>query len=144
MRNGYKAMSMSKKWISIVVILAALLVTSAVPGHAWRGGHGFRHGGHGFRHGGAHVFFRPHIVVGPVWPSYWGPYWVPYGYPSVIVTPPPEVYVQPAPQTLAQPPAAQPPVQSYWYYCEESQSYYPYVQQCPGGWRPVPATPPSP
>lgn len=28
------------------------------------------------------------------------------------------------------------------YYCEEAKAYYPYVQQCPGGWRQVTPTPP--
>ena len=143
MCNEYEATGMRQKWMRVVVILVALLVTSAVPGHAWRGGHGFRHGGHGFRHGG-HVFFRPSIVfpIGPYWAPYWGPYWEPYGYPSVVVTPPPQVYVQPAPPTSVQPPPAQPPAQPFWYYCENPQGYYPYVQQCPGGWQPVAPTPP--
>jgi len=138
MRNGHEATGMQQKWMRIVVILAVLLVTSTAPGQAWRGGHGFRHGGHGF--------FRPSIVfpIGPFWAPYWGPYWEPYGYPAVVVTPPPQVYVQPAPQTSVQPPPAQPSAQPSWYYCEDPQGYYPYVQQCPGGWRPVAPTPPSP
>ena len=136
MCNEYEATGMRQKWLRVVVILVALLVTSAVPGHAWRGGRGFRHGGH--------VFIRPSIVfpIGPFWAPYWGPYWEPYGYPSVVVTPPPQVYVQPAPQTSVQPPPAQPPAQPSWYYCENPQGYYPYVQQCPGGWQPVAPTPP--
>src|SRR2546428_12259210 len=32
---------------------------------------------------------------------------------------------------------------SVWYYCANPQGYYPYVQQCPGGWRPVAPTPPD-
>jgi hypothetical protein len=142
MGNGHEATGMRQKWMRIGVILVALLVTSAVPGHAWRGGRGW-HGGHGFRHGGR-VFVRPSIVIGSYWAPYWGPYWAPYGYPSVVVTPPPQVYVEPAPQTPAQPAPAQPPAQSYWYYCDDPQGYYPYVQQCPGGWRPVAPTPSSP
>jgi len=34
------------------------------------------------------------------------------------------------------------PPQYSWYYCEHPQGYYPAVQQCPEGWRPV--TPPPP
>jgi len=140
MRNGHEATGLRQKWMWKVVILVALLMTSAVPGHAWRGGHGFRHG--------AHVFIRPHVVfpIGPFLAPYWGPYWGPYGYPSVVVTPPPPVYVQPVPQMSVQPPPAQsspqPSAQLSWYYCEGPQGYYPYVQQCPGGWRPVAPTPP--
>ena len=133
MRHGHEATGMRQKWMGRVVILVALLVTSAVPGQAWRGGHRF--GGHHFRHHGGHVFFRSSLVfpIGPFWAPYGGPYWAPYGYPSVIVTPSPQVDVQPAPQTSAQP---------SWYYCANPQGYYPYVHQCPGGWRPVVPTPP--
>ncbi|MBI3265029.1 MAG: hypothetical protein HYZ58_18030 [Acidobacteria bacterium] len=125
---------MRQKWLSIVVILVALLVTSAMPGDAWRGGPGYWHG--------ARVFIRPHIVF-PIGP-FFAPYWAPYGYSSVVVTPPPQVYVQPAPPTSVQPPPAQPSAQPSWYYCENPRGYYPYVQQCPGGWQPVAPTPPSP
>ena len=31
----------------------------------------------------------------------------------------------------------------YWYLCKESNAYYPYVRQCPGGWEKVPVLPPS-
>jgi hypothetical protein len=98
-----------------------------------RGGHGSPQGGHGFRsspprdrggHGGrhrGHAFVWPEVVV-PVWP-YWNPYWDLYVPPPSIVVPPPRVYVEPTPYA--------------WYYCENPRGYYPYVQQCPGGWLPV-------
>jgi hypothetical protein len=158
--TGYKhgdvrkviTMRTQRKWIGMIVMLAALLLISAVPGHTDRGGDGYRgheyrghgsrgHGsrGHGhrgpYRYGGPRVFISPRLVV-PFGP-YWRPYWEPYGYPPVVVAPSPRVYVQPLP-----PVAAQSPPSSYWYYCEDSQAYYPYVQQCPGGWRPVTPTPP--
>ncbi len=107
-------------WVGIVVILAGLLVASVGLGHARGfGGH------HGFR--GPAVF----LGIGP----YWGPDWAPYDYPPVVVAPP-AVYVEPSAPVSAPPP---PP---YWYYCDNPQGYYPYVQQCPGGWRPVAPTPP--
>jgi len=140
MDSEHKTTTRRGQWLASFGILVVLLMMSPVPGYAFRG-HGFRHGhgfhhGHGFRHGG--VFIRPSIVfpIGPYVGSYWGPYAYPYAYPPVVVESPPQVYVQPAPQESAQPPA-----QSSWYYCEESQGYYPYVQQCPGGWRPVAPTP---
>ena len=38
--------------------------------------------------------------------------------------------------------AAEPPLSpSVWYYCNNPEGYYPDVQQCPGGWRTVPASP---
>ena len=51
-------------------------------------------------------------------------------------------YVYPAPVYYAPPPAPpvyveQPPAQGYWYYCADSQAYYPYVQNCASGWQRV-------
>jgi hypothetical protein len=163
------AMRTRQKWVGIIVVLAALLILSAGPGYArpgghgggghggsWHGGHGGgRHGGHGWGghggkwHGGkwhqGHRWAGPRVGIGiglgPFWGPYWGPYWgsyaYPYVYPPVVTVPSTQVYVQPS-----APAAAQPPPPSYWYYCDTSQAYYPYVQQCPGGWRPVTPTPP--
>ena len=80
----------------------------------------------------------------------------PNGY--VVATPPagsisetaPQGYISAPPQTSAQsmppPPApgTQPtpaPAPGNWYYCESSKTYYPYVSECPEGWRQVPANP---
>jgi hypothetical protein len=124
-----------QKWVGIIVVLAALLFASAGVGHAWGGGHGF--GGHGFGfhgfHHGFHHFGRFHRFGGPrigigIGP-FWGPYWDPYVYPPVVVQSPPPVVVQPSPP------------QTSWYHCDNPEGYYPYVQQCPGGWRPVAPTP---
>jgi hypothetical protein len=148
------AMGTRPKWVGILVMLAVLLLSSAVPGHTERGGDGYRghgdrghgqkghgygghkHGyrGHGHRnhgHRGPRVFISPRLMVP------FGPYWEPYGYPPVVIAPSPRVYVETVPPVIAQPP---PPL--YWYYCEDYQAYYPYVEQCPGGWRPVTPTPP--
>jgi len=35
-------------------------------------------------------------------------------------------------------------VVEYWYYCQPSAAYYPYVQECPTDWQPVLPTAPSP
>jgi hypothetical protein len=117
-------------WIGVLVMLAVLLVISAVPGHADRGGHGYKghgHGGHGHRgrgHQGPRVFISPRVVV--PFEAYWEP------YPPVVMAPPPQVFVEPTPL----------PPQS-WYYCDAAQAYYPYIQECPGEWRPVWPTPPG-
>jgi hypothetical protein len=37
--------------------------------------------------------------------------------------------------------AATPPPPQYWYYCDSARGYYPYVPDCPSGWRPVSAKP---
>ncbi len=124
-------MGTRQKWMGMIVILAALILAIVEPGHAWRGGRGFR-GSRGF--GGPRIA----IGIGPFWGPYWGPYTYPYAYaypyayPPVVVVPSTPVYVPPAP-----PASAPPPPPPSWYYCENPQGYYPYVQQCPRGWRPV-------
>lgn len=41
-------------------------------------------------------------------------------------------------------PIAQPvqPQQQYWYYCESTRNYFPYVATCQEEWKMVPPTPP--
>ena len=88
----------------------------------WRGGHWF-HGPHGGRMGwwwiaGGTYYFYPAPVY--PYPSPWEP-------PSVdLVTPPADV---------------PPPATQYWYFCRQSNQYYPYTPTCPGGWEQVPAQP---
>ncbi len=127
------------KRVGIILMLAALLFASAVPAHAWHGYYGFR---------------RPRVVIVPRAVVPVVPFWAPYVYPPVVVAPPvyvqppPQVSVQPPPQVSVQPPPQvsvqpPPPPQAYWYYCDNPQGYYPYVQQCPGGWRQVVPSPPQ-
>jgi hypothetical protein len=83
---------------------------------------------------GPHVFFRFDV---PLWvgPGWWRPHYY-YYYPAPpVIIPQPPVYEQPVPVPQA-------PV--YWYYCQNPQGYYPYIQQCPGGWMQVvpPTAPP--
>jgi hypothetical protein len=125
---------MSKR-LGIALIMAALTIGSAVPASAWRGyggygyrGYGYGYRGYGYGYRGSSVVIVPRIVV---------PFGFSYAYPPVVVGAPP-VYVQPSPQVYVQPPPPQP----YWYYCDNPQGYYPYVPQCPGGWRQVTPTPP--
>ena len=47
------------------------------------------------------------------------------------------------PSALAPQAAATPPQPATWSYCESAKRYYPYVTECPEGWRAVPATPPN-
>lgn len=75
-----------------------------------------------------------------------------FGYPVGWYAPwyyPPPAYYYPAP-VYAQPPAPTTYVErsdvvpegpGTWYFCRESNGYYPYVKQCPGGWVRVPAQP---
>lgn len=84
---------------------------------------GHRHHRHHHHHGhGLGLGLGLAIVTAPLW--------VPrYAYPAPVyytAPPAPTVYVE-------QPP----PPQNYWYYCADSQAYYPYVQSCAGGWQRV-------
>ena len=145
MDTGNKTMGQRSKWLRIIVMLVALLVASAGPSFAWGGRglggfHGGFHGGfrggfHGGFHRGFHRFGGPRVAIGvgigPWWGPYWGPYGYSYGYPYAyppVVAPDPQLSIAPAPPTS-------------WYYCDNPAGYYPYVQQCPGGWRPVAPTP---
>ena len=89
----------------------------------WRRGH--------WHHGHHHGRWGWWWIVAGTWYFYPRPI---YPYPPVVVqsTPGPAV-VQPAPQ----------PSVPVWYYCESADAYYPYVQDCPGGWRSMPAVPPE-
>lgn len=84
------------------------------------------------RHSHSGVRYGVGVVVAPRWdPWFWGPpYPYPYpSYPPVIIERSPPVYIE-QPQAIPEP--AQP---AYWYYCAESNNYYPYVQRCPEGWQ---------
>jgi len=107
----------------------------------------YRHHGHGY-YGQARIGL---YIGAPLFGlGYYGPYGYPYyappyNYPSPYYYPPaggspgPQTYIE---QSAA--PAAPGPAQSYWYYCAESQGYYPYVQQCPAGWQKVAPQPAAP
>ncbi len=69
----------------------------------------------------------------------------PYYYP--LQAQPPVIYTQPLIQMPLQPLAPSQssiPAQATWYFCETSQSYYPYVSTCSVPWRMVSAYPPVP
>lgn len=83
--------SQTRRWVGIIVVMAALLLGSAGVGDAWGFGHGF--GGHGFHHFGHFHRFGARIGIG-IGP-FWGPYWAPYVYPPAVVQSPPPVVVQP-------------------------------------------------
>jgi hypothetical protein len=145
MGHRYEARGTPQQWVGIIVILVTFLFASAIPGYTRSGGghgggHGF-HGGHGWHGHGGHGWRGWHgasvsIGVGPYWGLYGWPYGYPYAYPYPY-TYPSQIYVQPSQPLTVQPPSS-PPV---WYYCDNPQGYYPYVQQCPGGWRTVAPSP---
>ena len=130
---------MRKPALALVAILVAC-TGLAVSGHAGANGRVHTTVGIGFHFGG------PYWGPGYWGPGYWGgPWWGPpaYYYPApVYVTPPePKVYLERAEVEAA---AAQPRASTdWWYYCEASRGYYPYVKSCPSGWQRVPPAPPS-
>ena len=114
-----------KRVIYLFVAVMVLLLVGVLPAYA--------HGG-GFRGG---------IWIGPAWPWWgWGEPYYPYPYPYYY-SEPPVVIQQENPLYEQQMPQAE-EQQYYWYFCQESKAYYPYVKQCPGGWLKVVPTPPPP
>ena len=122
-----------KKLAVISLAAVVLLLATAAPSLAWRGGHW--HGG------GSRVFVG--VGVGPGWGyPYWGypyyyypPPYYSYGPPTVVMQQPP-TYVQQEVAPLA--PAEPPAPQAYWYYCSSTKAYYPSVQTCTEPWVKVP------
>jgi len=96
-------------------------------GGAWGGPRYYGGGGWGWPgyYGGA--------WIGPGWgawgPGWWGPSVYPYYVaPPVVIEQQPQTYIQSAPA---------PEKQTYWYYCQNPQGYYPYVKRCSMGWMKV-------
>jgi hypothetical protein len=84
-------------------------------------------------------FFGHFGFVGPAFgfgvdPLFWDPFWFPSPYPAYTYAPPLVI------QADVQQPSS-PPTPTYWYYCVDAKAYYPYTQQCPGGWLKVVPTP---
>lgn len=104
------------KWMKTALALSVVLLSATMSAPALA-----HHRGH---------FHFGVVVGGPFYPWWYHPYY----YPPVVTVPAaPTTYVeQGAPEAA---PAAQP--QGYWYYCDESKTYYPYVKECAGGWRRV-------
>jgi hypothetical protein len=104
---------------------------------------------HGRGFGGRHDRFErfDHFhrfgFVGPafsfgVFPFFWDPFWFPSPYPAYTYAPP--LVIQPESQEYIQQPSSA-TTSTYWYYCVDAKSYYPYTQECPGGWLKVAPTP---
>lgn len=99
-----------------------------------------RHGGHGHFHHGDRVHFGFYLGVpiygSPYYPPYYAPYYPPpyYYYSQATgVSHAPSVYIEQG-HTLPAPAQAQ----GEYYCCAASNGYYPYVSECPAGWRRVP------
>jgi hypothetical protein len=114
----------------IAAALAALLaLTMASGAQAQRWGH-------------SHGHSRVVVGVGFGFPIGW-PYWhypPPYSYyPRVGVPAEPTIYVE---KGDGEPAPGEDPSQ-YWYFCRDSNTYFPYVNECPTPWQRVVPYPPS-
>lgn len=90
------------------------------------------------------VYIGAPLVVAP-WPYYRPYYYDPYYYPRpVVIQEQPVIYTEQAqaPVQVEPAPQAQAPQQQYWYYCQDTQTYYPYVQNCATPWQRVIPQPP--
>ncbi|MDO8595903.1 MAG: hypothetical protein Q7R45_04680, partial [Sulfuricaulis sp.] len=135
---------------------------SAMAQRSGRGG-GYSHGSgysHGYGHGGGvglgialgatllglayysspSYSYPAYAYPGPAY-AYPGPA---YAYPGPAVAPSAGYVEQGYSQAAPPPPQAQPQPQPEgdWYFCANSNAYYPYARECPGGWQRVPAQPP--
>jgi hypothetical protein len=123
------------KTFNIAVLSLALVGGLAAAQDAGARG---RHGGHHHHHGS-----RVGVFIGaPLFPYYYSPYYYsPYSYPGyyppAVVAAQPPVYIEQggAPATAAPSPAQG--RSGRWYFCQDSQTYYPYVQQCASPWQEV-------
>ena len=141
---------------SVVLIVTIMAITailvSGVPVMAG-GGHG---GGWGWGYFGLGLatgallsypyYYQPYYPYYPYY-SYYPSY--PYAYAPAYSTSPTVIYREREPAyadegAYAEPDRARYSSRNTWYYyCKESNAYYPYVRICPGGWGKVPAVPPS-
>lgn len=129
-----------KRYAKLAAVLILLMAGAAVSESAMAQ----HHGGVRFGVNIGIPLFGPGYYPGPYYPypayAYPPAYTYPapgYGYPGPAVAPSAPYAEQGYPQ--AAPAPAQP--QGDWYYCPNSKSYYPYVNDCPGGWQRVPAQP---
>jgi hypothetical protein len=103
---------------------------------------------------GGHHHYRSRVGVGvfvgaPFYPYYYPRYYYPPAYypgpyayypPAAVVPAPagPPAYIEQTPPAATAPSAsASAGPAASWYYCRDSQAYYPYVQQCASPWQPV-------
>jgi hypothetical protein len=143
-----KVVSILLAGLALFVTFSALIIVSTDAGARGRssGSHshasGARSHSSGVRSQALHSGARVGVYIGaPIITSSWwmypDPYYAygPYFPPVVQGQEQSVVYVeQQAPSDVA--PSA-PLAQQYWYYCEDSKTYYPYVQDCATPWQTV-------
>lgn len=107
-------------------------------------GHGHSHFKGHHHHGHHHSTTFVGVGFGFAYPwSWYGYYPPPYYYPGYYYPQPVAYPAEPVTYVEQSAPAQTEPA-GWWYYCETSRTYYPYVKECPNGWQRVPALPPPP
>ncbi len=136
---------------TLLLTLAAAMLAMSLPAQAG--------GGHRHHHSRVGVYFGVPLLLAPLWvsprPYYYEP--VPVVVRERVIVREPLVFydedgnpVPPAarpapvqPQAQAQAPAQQGAAAPIWYFCPDTQAYYPYAQSCASAWqRVVPHPPP--
>lgn len=133
------------RWLLVSAGLAGLSAFAPVPaeahGPSYRGAVHSRPAFSPVRHGGhwrprVGVYIGAPVVAAPIWyHGYYGP--------SYYYSPPPVYYSTPQYEYIERDAPAAQPQQTWWYYCNDAQAYYPYVKECPGGWQRVAPQPPA-
>ena len=124
----------------------------AYGGHVSGGSGGKVYGGHasggkvyGGHVGHGHSYYKGHhhhgttfvgVGFGFAYPWSWYGYYPPpyYYYPGYYYPQPVAYPAEPVTYVEQSAPAQTEPA-GWWYYCETSRTYYPYVKECPNGWR---------
>ncbi len=124
------------KFPGVQLILIALVMLAIAGGSAFAHGSRGSHGGKSGHSGRSHHHARIGVVVAP---PVWGPWYSPpWGYTYFVPEwSEPVVYIEKdsGPAAPARPPA-------YWYYCPDTQGFYPEIENCPGGWQELLSEPP--
>jgi hypothetical protein len=135
-------------FVVIAVLIATVSVSAFARGHSGagrsHGSHASSSGGVGFGSIGSHGYSgvrAPATHVAP--PRHFAGsagVAVVVGVPlyAPLLFPAPGYDYSPSPTYIEQAPGT-----GYWYFCPQSNAYYPYVQECPGGWQPVLPQPPG-
>ncbi len=126
-----------------LIVITAILISGApvMAGGGHGGGWGWGYFGLGLATGA--LLSYPYYYQ-PYYPYYPYPYYpsYPYAY-APAYSPSPTVIYREREPAYAEPDRARYSSRNTWYYCKESNAYYPYVRICPGGWEKVPTVPPS-
>lgn len=128
---------------TLLLTLAAAMLAMSLPAQAG--------GGHRHHHSRVGVYFGVPLLLAPLWVSS-RPYY--YYEPApvvvrerVIVREPLvfyDEYGNPVPPDSRPAPAQQGAAALIWYFCADSQTYYPYAQSCASAWQRVVPHPPPP